>query len=386
MARFFIFRPIFAIVISLLIMLGGGIALFQMPVEQYPAVQPPAVQIRATFPGASAETMQNTVIQVIEQQLTAIDNLLYMDSSSDDTGQSTTTLTFAAGTDPDIAQVQVQNQLQAAVPRLPAEVQQNGLRVTKSTSDFLMVAAFVSDDNSMSKFDIANYVSSNIQDPISRVPGVGDLNVFGTQYAMRIWIDPVKLTGYALTPIDVTNAIRAQNVQISGGQLGATPAVPGQALNATITQATLLRTPDEFRRILLKVQPDGSSVRIGDVARVELGPENYFVDVRYNGKPASGLGVQMAPGANALDTAVAVRARLAELGEFFPPGLRTVYPNDVTPFIEASIDEVIKTLIEGIVLVFLVMYLFLQNFRATRRGCPRTRCRRSSCPSARCPG
>ena len=365
MPKFFIHRPIFAIVISLLIMLAGGIALYNMPVEQYPPVSPPSVQIQADFPGASAETMQNTVIQVIEQQLTAIDNLLYMDSSSDDSGRSTTTLTFAAGTDPDIAQVQVQNQLQAAVPRLPAEVQQTGLRVTKSTSDFLMVAAFVSDDDSMTKFDIANYVSSNIQDPLSRISGVGSMNVFGTQYAMRIWLDPVKLTAYALTPLDVTNAIRAQNVQVSGGQLGGTPAVQGQSINATITQATLLRTPEEFQRILVKVQPDGSSVRIGDVARVALGSENYHVDVRYNGKPASGLGIQLAPNANALDTAVAVRARLAELGEFFPPGLRTVYPNDVTPFIEQSISGVVHTLIEGIVLVFLVMYLFLQNFRAT---------------------
>ncbi|WP_313168598.1 efflux RND transporter permease subunit [Massilia oculi] len=365
MPKFFIQRPIFAIVISLLIMLAGGIALYNMPVEQYPPVSPPSVQIQADFPGASAETMQNTVIQVIEQQLTAIDNLLYMDSSSDDSGRSTTTLTFSAGTDPDIAQVQVQNQLQAAVPRLPAEVQQTGLRVTKSTSDFLMVAAFVSDDDSMTKFDIANYVSSNIQDPLSRISGVGSMNVFGTQYAMRIWLDPVKLTAYALTPLDVTTAIRAQNVQVSGGQLGGTPAVQGQAINATITQATLLRTPEEFQRILVKVQPDGSSVRIGDVARVALGSENYHVDVRYNGKPASGLGIQLAPGANALDTAVAVRARLAELGEFFPPGLRTVYPNDVTPFIEQSISGVVHTLIEGIVLVFLVMYLFLQNFRAT---------------------
>ncbi|WP_137174486.1 efflux RND transporter permease subunit [Massilia sp. HP4] len=365
MPKFFIQRPIFAIVISLLIMLAGGIALYSMPVEQYPPVSPPSVQIQADFPGASAETMQNTVIQVIEQQLTAIDNLLYMDSSSDDSGRSTTTLTFAAGTDPDIAQVQVQNQLQAAVPRLPAEVQQTGLRVTKSTSDFLMVAAFVSDDDSMTKFDIANYVSSNLQDPLSRISGVGSMNVFGTQYAMRIWLDPVKLTAYALTPLDVTNAIRAQNVQVSGGQLGGTPAVQGQSINATITQATLLRTPEEFQRILVKVQPDGSSVRIGDVARVALGSENYHVDVRYNGKPASGLGIQLAPGANALDTAVAVRARLAELGEFFPPGLRTVYPNDVTPFIEQSISGVVHTLIEGIVLVFLVMYLFLQNFRAT---------------------
>jgi multidrug efflux pump len=365
MPKFFIQRPIFAIVISLLIMLIGGIALWKMPVEQYPPVSPPSVQIQATFPGASAETMQNTVIQVIEQQMTAIDNLLYMQSTSDDTGQSTTSLTFAAGTDPDIAQVQVQNKLQSAVPRLPSEVQQSGLRVTKSTSDFLMVAAFVSDDDSMTKFDIANYVASNIQDPLSRIPGVGSMNLFGTQYAMRIWLDPVKLTKYQLTPIDVADAIRAQNVQISGGQLGGTPAVQGQALSATINQATMLRTPEEFNRILLKVQPDGSSVRIGDVARVALGPENYNVDVRYNGKSASGLGIQLAPNANALDTAERVRARLAELGEFFPPGLRTVYPNDVTPFIEVSIEGVAHTLIEGIVLVFLVMYLFLQNFRAT---------------------
>jgi len=365
MPKFFIQRPIFAIVISLLIMLIGGIALWKMPVEQYPPVSPPSVQIQATFPGASAETMQNTVIQVIEQQMTAIDNLLYMQSTSDDTGQSTTSLTFAAGTDPDIAQVQVQNKLQSAVPRLPSEVQQSGLRVTKSTSDFLMVAAFVSDDDSMTKFDIANYVASNIQDPLSRIPGVGSMNLFGTQYAMRVWLDPVKLTKYQLTPIDVADAIRAQNVQISGGQLGGTPAVQGQALSATINQATMLRTPEQFNRVLLKVQPDGSSVRIGDVARVALGPENYNVDVRYNGKSASGLGIQLAPNANALDTAERVRARLTELGEFFPPGLRTVYPNDVTPFIEVSIEGVAHTLIEGIVLVFLVMYLFLQNFRAT---------------------
>jgi len=365
MAQFFIRRPIFAIVLSILIMLIGGIALHKMPVEQYPPVSPPTVQISASFPGASAQTMQNTVVQVIEQQMTAIDNLLYMSSSSDDTGQSTTTMTFAAGTDPDIAQVQVQNKLQSAVPRLPAEVQQSGLRVTKSTSDFLMVAAFVSDDNSMTKFDIANYVASNIQDPLSRIPGVGAMNLFGTQYAMRIWLDPVKLRSYSLTPLDVNAAIQAQNVQVSGGQLGGSPSVAGQTLSATINQASLLRTPEQFQRILLKVQPDGSRVRIGDVARVALGPENYNVDVRYSGKSASGLGISLAPDANALATAEAVRHRLDELKAFFPHGLRVVYPNDVTPFIEVSIHEVVKTLIEGIVLVFLVMYLFLQNFRAT---------------------
>ena len=365
MSHFFIRRPIFAIVLSLIIMLAGGIAVFKLPVEQFPPVSPPVVQIAATFPGASAETLQNTVIQVIEQQMSAIDNLLYMSSISDDTGQSTTTLTFAPGTDPDIAQVQVQNKLQSATSRLPAEVQQSGLRVTKSTSDFLMVAGFVSDDNSMSKFDISNYVASNIQDPLSRIPGVGSMNLFGTQYAMRIWLDPVKLTSYALTPLDVNQAIQTQNVQISGGQLGGSPSVPGQMLSATITQATLLRTPDQFGRILLKVLPDGARVRLADVARIALGPENYNVDVRYNGKSASGLGIQLAPGANALATADAVRARLIELAPYFPRGLRVVYPNDVTPFIEVSIHEVAKTLIEGIILVFLVMYLFLQNVRAT---------------------
>ena len=365
MSHFFIRRPIFAIVLSLIIMLAGGIAVFKLPVEQFPPVSPPVVQIAATFPGASAETLQNTVIQVIEQQMSAIDNLLYMSSISDDTGQSTTTLTFAPGTDPDIAQVQVQNKLQSATSRLPAEVQQSGLRVTKSTSDFLMVAGFVSDDNSMSKFDISNYVASNIQDPLSRIPGVGSMNLFGTQYAMRIWLDPVKLTGYALTPLDVNQAIQTQNVQISGGQLGGSPSVPGQMLSATITQATLLRTPEQFGRILLKVLPDGARVRLADVARIALGPENYNVDVRYNGKSASGLGIQLAPGANALATAEAVRARLIELAPYFPRGLRVVYPNDVTPFIEVSIHEVVKTLIEGIILVFLVMYLFLQNVRAT---------------------
>ena len=365
MSHFFIRRPIFAIVLSLIIMLAGGIAVFKLPVEQFPPVSPPVVQIAATFPGASAETLQNTVIQVIEQQMSAIDNLLYMSSTSDDTGQSTTTLTFAPGTDPDIAQVQVQNKLQSATSRLPAEVQQSGLRVTKSTSDFLMVAGFVSDDNSMSKFDISNYVASNIQDPLSRIPGVGSMNLFGTQYAMRVWLDPVKLTSYALTPLDVNQAIQTQNVQISGGQLGGSPSVPGQMLSATITQATLLRTPEQFGRILLKVLPDGARVRLADVARIALGPENYNVDVRYNGKSASGLGIQLAPGANALATAEAVRARLIELAPYFPRGLRVVYPNDVTPFIEVSIHEVVKTLIEGIILVFLVMYLFLQNVRAT---------------------
>jgi hydrophobe/amphiphile efflux-1 (HAE1) family protein len=365
MAKFFIDRPVFAIVLAILIMLGGSIAIFRLPVEQFPPVAPPTVQISTSYPGASAVTVQNTVVQVIEQQMSGIDNLLYMASTTDDTGVSTTSLTFATGTDPNIAQVQVQNKLQLAVPLLPAQVQQSGVQVTKSTNSFLMVIGFVSTDNSMNKFDIANYVVSNVQGPISRINGVGNMNVFGTQYAMRIWLDLGKLNSYSLSPVDVTTALQNQNVQISGGQLGATPAVPDQQLNATITESTLMRTPEQFGNILLKVQADGSQIRLHDVARIVLGPENYNVDNKYNGAPASGIGIQLAPGGNALQTADAIRARLAELAPYFPHGLKVVYPNDVTPFVKISIGEVIKTLLEGIVLVFLVMYLFLQNIRAT---------------------
>jgi hydrophobe/amphiphile efflux-1 (HAE1) family protein len=365
MSRFFINRPIFAIVIALLIMLAGGLAILTLPIEQYPPIAPPTVQISTVYPGASATTVQDTVVQPIEQQMNGLDNLIYMSSNSDDTGQSTTTLTFAAGTDPNIAQVQVQNKLQLAVPLLPAQVQQSGIRVTKSTNSFLMVIGFVSTDNSMSKFDIANYAVSNIQDPISRINGVGNLNVFGTQYAMRIWLDPSKLNSYALAPLDVTTALQSQNVQISGGQLGGTPAVSNQQLSATITEATLLRTPAQFGNILLKVLPDGSQVRLRDVARINLGAESFNVDTRYDNQPASGIGIQLATGANALATADAVRARIAELQPYFPHGLKVVYPNDVTPFVRISIADVVKTLLEGIALVVLVMYLFLQNVRAT---------------------
>jgi hydrophobe/amphiphile efflux-1 (HAE1) family protein len=365
MARFFIARPIFAIVIAILIMLAGGLSILSLPIEQFPPVAPPSVQISTTYAGASATTAQDTVVQVIEQQMSGIDNLLYLSSTSDDTGQSTTTLTFASGTDPNIAQVQVQNKLQLAVPLLPAQVQQSGVRVTKSTNAFLMVIGFVSSDNSMNKFDIANYVVSNVQDPISRINGVGNLNVFGSQYAMRIWLDPARLNSYSLAPLDVTAALQSQNVQVSGGQLGGTPAVDGQQLSATITESTLLRTPEDFSNILLKVLPDGSQVRLRDVARINLGAESFNVDNKYKGQPASGIGIQLAPGGNALATANAVRARIAELAPYFPPGLKAVYPNDVTPFVKISIQEVVKTLLEGIALVFLVMYLFLQNLRAT---------------------
>jgi len=365
MARFFIERPIFAIVIALLIMLGGAICIVSMPIEQYPTIAPPSIQITANYPGASAQTVENTVVQVIEQQMSGLDHLLYLSSNADDSGTATTTLTFAAGTNPDIAQVQVQNKLQLATPLLPAQVQQAGLRVTKSSNGYLVIAGFVSTDNSMSRYDIANYIASNLQDPISRIDGVGNFNVFGSQYAMRIWLDPDKLSSFALTPVDVANAIQSQNVQVAGGQLGGTPAPAAQRLTATITEATLLRTPAEFESILLKVNPDGSRVRLRDVARITLGAESYFIDSKYNGQPSSGIGVQLAPGANALDTASTVRARIDALRPYFPHGLKVVYPYDITPFVKISITEVVKTLFEGIALVFLVMYLFLQNLRAT---------------------
>jgi len=365
MANFFIDRPIFAIVIAIAIMLAGVLSILVLPVEQYPTVAPPSVRIRASFPGASAETVESTVVQVIEQNLSGLDHLLYLSSTSDDSGQATTTLTFAPGTDADIAQVQVQNKLQLALPLLPQAVQQAGIRVTKSGTSFLLVAGFVSTDGSMSRYDIANYVVSHVQDPVSRVNGVGDITVFGTQYAMRIWLDPGKLNAFALTPLDVTAAVQAQNVQVAGGELGGQPAPASQRLTAAITEASLLRTPADFGRILLKANPDGSRVLLRDVARIERGAENYDVNTKYNGSSAAGLAVQLAAGANALATADAVKARIAELAHFFPPGLKVVYPYDTTPFVRISIGEVVRTLFEGIALVVLVILLFLQNVRAT---------------------
>ncbi|CAM2141159.1 multidrug efflux pump RND permease AcrB [Pararobbsia alpina] len=365
MAKFFIDRPIFAWVIAIVLMLAGALSIGRLPVEQYPTIAPPSIQISASYAGASASTVENTVTQVIEQQMNGIDHLMYMSSTSDDSGTATITLTFAAGTNPDIAQVQVQNKLSLATPLLPTEVQQQGIKVTKSSSSFLLVLAFVSDDGSMTRTDLANYVASHIQDPISRVNGVGTVTVFGSQYAMRVWLDPIKLNNYGLTPVDVTNALSGQNVQVPAGQLGGTPPVPGQMLTATITEATLLRTPEEFGNVLLKVNADGSQVRIKNVARVSLGQETYVFDTKYNGKPAAGFGIQLATGANALATAKAVRDRINDLQKNFPHGLVVKYPYDTTPFVRLSIEEVVKTLFEGIVLVFLVMYLFLQNLRAT---------------------
>ncbi|EHC66817.1 RND efflux system, inner membrane transporter CmeB, partial [Salmonella enterica subsp. enterica serovar Mississippi str. A4-633] len=365
MANFFIRRPIFAWVLAIILMMAGALAIMQLPVAQYPTIAPPAVSISATYPGADAQTVQDTVTQVIEQNMNGIDNLMYMSSTSDSAGSVTITLTFQSGTDPDIAQVQVQNKLQLATPLLPQEVQQQGISVEKSSSSFLMVAGFVSDNPNTTQDDISDYVASNIKDSISRLNGVGDVQLFGAQYAMRIWLDANLLNKYQLTPVDVINQLKVQNDQIAAGQLGGTPALPGQQLNASIIAQTRLKDPEEFGKVTLRVNTDGSVVHLKDVARIELGGESYNVVARINGKPASGLGIKLATGANALDTATAIKAKLAELQPFFPQGMKVVYPYDTTPFVKISIHEVVKTLFEAIILVFLVMYLFLQNIRAT---------------------
>ncbi|WP_047393948.1 MULTISPECIES: efflux RND transporter permease subunit [Chitinibacter] len=365
MARFFIDRPIFAWVIALMIMLGGILAIRGLAVEQYPPVAPPAITISAFYPGAAAQTVEDSVTQVIEQKMKGIDKLRYISSSSDESGSVSITLSFEADADPDIAQVQVQNKLQLALTQLPQEVQQQGVTVTKSSSSFLMVVGFVSKDGNMTKTDLADYAAANIVDPISRINGVGNVQLFGAQYAMRIWIDPTKLANYKLTTQDVINAIKAQNAQVSAGQLGGMPSVPGQRLNAAIIAQSRLESPEQFGRILLRVKADGGQIRLSDVARVERGAESYDVDSRYNGKPAAGIGINLATGANALETAKLVRAKMAEMQPYFPAGMDVVVPYDTTPFVKLSIEEVVKTLVEAVILVFCVMYLFLQNFRAT---------------------
>ncbi|EOE3646738.1 efflux RND transporter permease subunit [Klebsiella pneumoniae] len=365
MSKFFIHRPVFAWVLAIIMMIAGGLAILQLPIAQYPTIAPPAVAISATYPGADAQTVQDTVTQVIEQNMNSIDNLMYMSSTSDSAGSVTITLTFKSGTDPDIAQVQVQNKLQLATPLLPQEVQQQGISVEKSSSSFLLVAGFISDNPTTTQDDISDYVASNVKDPISRLNGVGDVQLFGAQYAMRVWLDGNLLNKYNLTPVDVINALQVQNDQIAAGQLGGTPALKGQQLNASIIAQTRLKDPQEFGKVTLRVNADGSVVHLKDVARIELGGENYNVVARINGKPASGLGIKLATGANALDTATAIKAKLAELQPYFPQGMKVVYPYDTTPFVKISIHEVVKTLFEAIILVFLVMYLFLQNMRAT---------------------
>ena len=365
MARFFIDRPIFAWVIAIVIMLAGVLAIENLPISQYPSIAPPAIRINASYPGASAKTAEDSVTQVIEQKLTGIDGLTYISSNTDSFGNTDITLTFDADTDPDIAQVQTQNKVQQALPLLPQAVQNQGVTVAKSARNFLMVAGFVSEDGSLDAVDLSDFLVSSVQDSISRVDGVGEVTVFGSQYAMRIWLDPDKLNNYKLVTADVTSALQAQNTQISAGQLGGAPAVKGQGFSATITAQSRLQTVSQFEQILLRSAEDGGEVRLKDVARIEIGAQSYETVARFNGQPAAGMGIRLASGSNALATADRIRAKLDEMEPYFPAGVKYVIPYDTTPFVRISIEEVVKTLVEAVILVFLVMYLFLQNFRAT---------------------
>jgi len=364
MARFFIERPVFAWVIAIIIMLAGVISILRLPIELYPGVAPPSVVITAMYPGASAETLENSVTQVIEQRLTGIDSLRYFVSNSSD-GQVIITLTFEPEADPDIAQVQTQNKVQGALSQLPQEVQALGVTVDKANNNFLLVAGFSSTDGSLTQGEVGDLVASQVQDSIARVNGVGSVQVFGDPHAMRIWLDPGKMLNYSISVNDIRAAIQAQNTDVSAGQLGGMPAVQGQQLNATITAQSRLQTVEDFERIILRMNPDGSQVRLQDVSRVELGSLNYNWIVRYMRKPAAGLAVTMATGANALETADAVKTRIQELTSTLPANIQVVYPNDSTPFVRLSIESVVKTLLEAFVLVFIVMFLFLQNVRAT---------------------
>jgi multidrug efflux pump len=365
MSRIFIDRPIFAWVIAIIIMLVGLGSIFTLPVEQFPDVAPPQVNIRATYPGASAVTLENSVTQVIEQQLTGIDGLLYFSSNSSSRGQVTISATFQKGTNPDIAQVQVQNKVQQALSRLPQQVQQQGLTVTKSNPDFLLIAAIYDTTDQKTNIDVSDYLVSNLQDTIGRIPGVGDTNVFGAQYGMRIWLNPDKLQSYALVPADITTAITAQNAEVAAGEVGAVPSGPDQMLDATVTAQSRLSTPAQFANIVVKTQPDGSTVRLADVARIELGAESYASISRVNGHPGAGIAVSLAPGADALTTAELVKKEIENQSKNFPHGFAYDFPNDSTTFIKLSINDVVKTLFEAIVLVVIVMFVFLQSWRAT---------------------
>lgn len=366
MSRFFINRPIFAWVLAILVMLVGIISVVSLPIEQYPAIAPPTISVSATYPGANAQTVEDSVVQVIEQRLKGLDGLMYIKSSSSSNGGASVTLFFENGTNADTAQVQVQNKLQAAMSSLPESVQRQGVNVNKSSTGFLVVQGFVSEDGSMDRADIGDYINSNVVDQLSRVEGVGEVQAFGSSYAMRIWLDPERLRSFNMVPSDVVNAVRAQNAQVSAGQVGQAPAdLDEQVINATVTVQSYLQTPDEFENILLKTDNSGAQVRLGDVAEVEIGSENYSVISQFNGKEAAGLAVSLASGANALQTRELVGERIAELEKNFPPGLKSVVPYDTTPFVRLSIEQVVKTLIEAIVLVFIVMYIFLQNWRAT---------------------
>jgi len=365
MSRFFINRPIFAWVLTIMTMLAGLLAIKTLPVSQYPSIAPPQITINAIYPGASAQTVQDTVTQVIEQKMNGIDNLIYMSSTSDSAGAVAINLTFKAGTDPNIAQVQVQNKLQLATPLLPQIVQKQGIQVVKSTKNFLLILGLISEDGSMDRHQLTDYMVANIQDPISRIEGVGEIQQFGTQNAMRIWVDPARLHNYRLTTNDLVRALQAQNAQVSAGQFGGMPAAEGQQLNATITARTLLQTPEQFEAVILRTNPDGSTVRLKDVATCTIGTENYDIIARYKGKPLGGMAIRLAAGANALDTANRVKAKMEELSRYFPAGMQVVYPYDTTPYVKISIEEVVRTLVEAVFLVFIIMFLFLQNLRAT---------------------
>lgn len=365
MAQFFIHRPIFAWVIALVIMLAGIITLTKMPISQYPTIAPPKISISASYPGASAETIENSVTQVIEQQLNGLDGLRYISSQSLSNGSVAIDVNFNQGVDANIAQVQVQNKLQTATASLPEVVQRQGITIKKSGASFLQVISFYSPDGSLSGADIKDYINANIKDPLSRVPGVGEVQVFGGQYSMRVWLDPAKLNTYQLTPVDVSNAIKAQNAQVAVGQVGGAPAIEGQTINATINAQSLLQTPEQFRNIFLKNMTSGAQVRLGDVARVELGSENYQFNSKYNGKEAGGIAILLSTGANALDTANNVQTALDKLRPNYPAGFKDEIAFDTTPFVKLSIENVVHTLIEAVVLVFIVMFLFLQNWRAT---------------------
>jgi len=365
LSNFFLDRPVFAWVIAIIMMAGGCLAIYNLPISQYPPIAPPSISIDSFYPGASAETVENSVTQIIEQKMTGFDNLLYLSATSDSSGASSIQLTFTPGTDPDLAWSQVQNRLQLAMASLPDVVQRQGVRVSKSTRNYLMIVSLISEDGSMDGNDLRDYSQATLEKIVARIPGVGEVVNFGTQYSMRIWLNPERLTDYQLTIQDVVTVLRAYNVEVSAGQFGGTPAVEGQRLNASIVVQNLLKTPEEFGAIPVRTNPDGSMVRIRDIGRTELGTEQYDVVAEYNGKPAAGMAIRQAVGANALDTAEAVRAKLREMSRYFPQGMKVVYPYDTTPFVRVAIEEVVKTLIEAIVLVFLVMYVFMGNMRAT---------------------
>ncbi|HRD01024.1 MAG TPA: efflux RND transporter permease subunit [Candidatus Saccharicenans sp.] len=365
LSKYFLNRPVFAWVIAIVLMAVGLLAIYNLPISQYPPIAPPSISITAFYPGGSAETVENSVTQIIEQKMTGFDNLLYMTATSESSGAARLELTFKAGTDPDLAWAQVQNKLQLAMANLPTVVQMQGVKVSKSTRNYLMILGLISEDSSMDSVDLRDYANSSLQNIVARIPGVGEVEVFGSGYSMRVWLNPDRLTDYRLTIQDVVNAVKSYNVEVSAGQFGGAPAVPGQRLNASIIVQNMLQTPEEFASIPLRTNPDGSILRIKDIGRTELGTERYGTEIWYNGKPSTGLAIRQAAGANAMQTANAIKTRMKELEPYFPPGMKVVYANDTTPFIKVSISEVVKTLLEAILLVFLIMWLFLGNFRAT---------------------